>query len=243
MPISHVGSVAGSGNTTTSETHTINFATAAGDIIIVSCTNGGANANGNTPSGTVVSTGGVVFAALTSLNGGGTTTLTGVIWWGRARGDHNTQTIITDGWTDSGSSNVTVLRGCERMGNPWAATNSALCASGVNSLSALTAAGIGGSWLVLALACDNNIASSAEAATDPGTVTERAEHLTTGGANTANTLCAEAMTGTGSTGTITWTNARGAGIYLVALGAIMLPDDSTRQNPHRRNLLQPLLAH
>ena len=101
MAISHVGSVAdGTANRTTSSTITLNFATAAGDWVFVVATNGGANAD---PSigGTVVSTGGVSFSKVEGLNGGGTTTLTGILWAGKATGNHNTQTVVVSGATNS----------------------------------------------------------------------------------------------------------------------------------------------
>jgi len=57
-------------------------------------------------------------------------------------------------------------------------------------------------------------------ATDPAAITDLAEHLSSGGNDTGAATKAALMSGTGSTGTISWTNGRGAGIYQIAIGAI-----------------------
>ena len=225
MAISHVGSISGSGNTTTSLTITINVATAAGDIILVSTTNGGSDSS-PTVAGTVVTTGGVAaFASVVEATDTGAGALNGKLWWTRAVGNHNTQTVAIAGATDSCAGNVTILRGCVASGSPHRATNTALIdGANADTISAVNANGVPGCWLVLALCCDDNIADSAQAATDPSTITERAEHSSGGGADTNNSIAAAAMSGTGSTGAITWTNARASGIFQIALAAIIAPE-------------------
>lgn len=223
MAIAHVGSLAdGTANRTSTTSITLNFATQVGDLILVAMTNGGADADPATPAGTIVTTGGVSFQKLTSLGGGASTDLNGSVWYGYATGNHNGQTITGSGFTNSAADVVTVLRGTDPSA-PFGTPGTALNASGTNSLAALDAGGVAGCWLFLSLHCDDNVASASEAATDPATVTERAEHLSSGGNDTAATSCAAAMTGTGSTGAITWTNTRGAGLYQIAIGVIVKP--------------------
>lgn len=240
MAISHVGTVAGSGNTTTSVTITLNFATQAGDLIFLATPNGGANANGTDPAGTVVTTGGVTFSIVDGTNPGGSGTIQGNLWMGVATGDHNGQTVVKGGMTNSTAGVVTVLRGAD----PTPVTTSAVAnAAGTNQLAALDAGGNSGCWLVLALCTDDNTACGSEAATDPATVTERGEHLSGGGDDTGATLCAAAMSGTGSTGTITWTNTRT--LFQIAIGAIFKEPSAPDDFPSWRHGTQvhQLLAH
>ena len=226
MAISHVGSVAGAANQTTTCTITLNFATAAGDIVFVAFTNGGADALASSITGTA----GLTFASVVSTTGAASTDMSGALYWARATGDHNGQTVIGNGFTNSSAGEVTVLRGCKSSGDPFAATNSVLNASGTNTLTAVNASGVAGCWAMLALCTDDNITSTGTVATDPATVTIRGEHLSAGGVDTGALIAAAAMSGAGSTGGFSWSNARGAGIFQIALAAIILaePDPNTK---------------
>jgi hypothetical protein len=224
MAISHVGSVTGAANQTTTCTITLNFATAANDILFAAFTNGGADTDPSSISGTTVSTGGLTFAKVQSLGGAATTDINGSLWWARASGDHNGQTVIGNGFTNSSAGVVTVLRGCLTTGNPWGNTGQVLNASGTNTLAAIDAAGNKGAWLLLSLHADDNIADASQAATDPTVITERADHSSAGGVDTNCSISAAAMSGSGSTGGMSWTNTRGAGLYQVALAQIILAD-------------------
>jgi hypothetical protein len=224
MAISHVNSVAGAANQTTTCTVTLNFATAANDILFAAFTNGGADTDPSSISGTTVSTGGLTFAKVQSLGGGATTDLNGSLWWARATGDHNGQTVIANGMTNSSAGVVTVLRGCLSSGNPWGNTGQVLNASGTNTLAAIDAAGNKGAWLLLSLHADDNIADASQAATDPLVITERADHSSAGGVDTNCSISAAAMSGSGSTGGMSWANTRGVGLYQIALAQIILAD-------------------
>lgn len=225
MAISVVGSRAGGTNQTTTCTITLNFVTAAGDILFVAFTNGGADTDPSSITGTTTTTGGLTFARINSLGGGASTDMNGWIGWARASGNHTGQTIIGNGFTNSSAGSVLVLRGCLASGNPYAALNQVLNASGTNTLSAVSAAGVAQCWVMVSLHTDDNIASDTMTATDPAAVTLQVEHLSGGGVDTGAAICADAMTGIGSTGAFAWNNGRGAGLYQVALATIVLAQE------------------
>jgi hypothetical protein len=226
VAIAHVGTTTSGANQTTTCTLTLNFTTEAGDLLIYACTNGGADAD-PTIGGTMVTTGGVSWAKFHSLGGGATTDLNGSVWWARATGDHNTQTIVASGFTNSSAGCVGAVRNALPTGTPIVNANSVLNASGTNTLGAVSTVGTG-CWILVTLHTDDNIASdTVAAATSPTTVTIRREHLSAGGNDTGATLCYAAHDSSGTTGDFSWNNGRGAGIYQIAIAGVILPDSQT----------------
>lgn len=222
MAISYIGGTAGAANQTTTCTITTNVTTQADDVLLLAFTNGGADTDPTSITGTLTTTGGLTFQKVQSLGGAATTDLNGSLWWARASGNHTGQTAIGNGFTNSSAGVYAVFRGVIASGNPYTASaTQVLNASGTNTLTAVDAAGVRGCWVILTLCTDDNIASTSAGATDPAAVTDRIEHLSAGGNDTGACIKAEALGGIGSTGAFSWTNGRGAGLYQVAMANLL----------------------
>jgi hypothetical protein len=199
MAVSFVRADLGSsGTSTTSGTITLG-ATAADDIIILVLVNGGATA-ALTPGGTY--SGG----AWTSIGSGAGTAQWGGVWWSRATGNHSGQTITWSGATDSSQGAVAIYSGCEKTGSPvdTSVQNQNSVSTNI-SLGALTTT-VNDAMVILAMAADDNIASSAQAV-GALTMTERFDYGSSGGADSIVMLAERLQAASGNTGVFTGTHA------------------------------------
>lgn len=213
-------SVAHAGNPTTAPTLTFG-ATVAGDILLAFFTNGGSDSD-PTLSGTTITTGGLTWTKKTSIGGGALTDLNGSLWWARATGNHNGQTVI-GATTNSGSAVGGVVRGCPASGDPFDNATTVLNASGVNAHTGFTPS-VDECLILLFLATDDNIASDTYACTgSPSTLTERQDATSSGGVDTAAAFASGVQTTAAAIGVVTWNNARGAGVYQGVVLAALKP--------------------
>lgn len=207
------------GNPTTAPTITFGT-TAANDILLAAFTNGGSDAD-PTISGTTISTGGLTWTKVLSVGGGALTDMNGSVWWARATGNHTGQTVIA-ATTNSGAAVGAQVVGAMSNGTPTEVVASVLNASGVNALVG-AAPSVDQTLLLLFLFTDDNIASDTVTATGtPTPYGEVQDAASSGGVDTAVALYSATGT-TASTGTLTWNNARGAGIYQAAILVAVKP--------------------
>jgi hypothetical protein len=217
-------SIAHAGNPTTAPTGTFGT-TQAGDILFVFVVNGGADAD-PTISGTTITSGGLTWTRKVSANGGALTDVNGSLWWTRATGNHTGQTVIA-ATTNSGSLAGGVIRSAIASGDPFDNATATLLASGVNTVVGFTPS-VAECLVLIGLCVDDNIASDTYTGTgSPTTYIEAQDIGSTGGNDTQVALASNPQTTAAPIGTISWNNARGAGIFLVAIVAAVKPIPNT----------------
>jgi hypothetical protein len=218
--VTHRASTAGSGTTTTSVGIVIPASTAANDIVIAAFTNGGASADPSVADDEGAGT----WAKILSGDDGNSNLS---VWWKRASSSTASKTVTGSGFTNSCTGVVSVYSGALTSGNPYAGQTFQSNASGTESHAAITPT-VNGSMVFLVVGQQPDIATSTQAATNPAVLTERAEHLSTGGLDCSVALASETQIIAGTTGALTWaqTNAATMSIafYLTpqALGATTL---------------------
>lgn len=232
MAIAFVNNALGGTTDTTSFSITLP-ATSANDIIILEyCHRGTGDATlGGTYSG----------PAFTEkhdqqFTGSLGATCSGKTLWSRATGNHSGQTVTGSSLTNSCASIVTVYSGCRTSGDPLAGATIV----GENNSSADSANGqltldFQECVVVLVVANSPDVGVSAQTAVGLGTMTERAELLSTGGTDTAISHASLATGAAGHTGNLTWTNggAQDKGSW----GYALIPQDITVTNVGSRTLL------
>ena len=194
------------GGTTTTTSFSITLpATQANDIIILEYTHRGTG--DGTLGGTY--TGGaptLIHSQLYAMSA-----FSGKTWWSRATGNHTGQTITVSGLTNSCAGIVTIYRGALASDDPL---NGAIIvgeqnASGDETQAEITT-GTNGAWVVLVVVNSPDLAIATQTNTSPGTITERAERLSTGGTDTSIAHAAQEKATAGATGAFTWTQTNAA---------------------------------
>jgi hypothetical protein len=219
VAISFVGNALGGTTTTTTFSITLP-ATQAGDIIILEfCHRGTGNGTiGGTYSGPAFA---LKHSQLFSASA-----LSGKTYWSRATGNHSGQTVTGSGLTNSCAAIVTVYRGALASGDPLAdATIVGEQNASGDETQAQISNSTAGAWVVLVVVNSPDLAVATQACTTPGTLTERAERLSTGGTDASIAHASAAKAGAGGTGAFTWTQtdaASGSWAYAIQPGAVVI---------------------
>jgi hypothetical protein len=202
----HRAAIAGTGATTTNVTLVIPASTVANDVVYAAFTNGGATAD---PS-VVDNEGAGTWTKLLSGNNG-TSNLS--VWWKRASANTAGKTITASGFTNSCTGVAVVNGGVILTGNPYGGETYESNISGNETHAAITPT-VNGSMICLVVGQAPDIAVSTQAATSPAVLVERAEHLSTGGLDSAVCFASEVQETAGSTGALTWAQTNQASMSI-----------------------------
>ena len=205
--ISFIANALGGTTTTTSFSITLP-ATAAGDILICEFSHRGTG--DGTIGGTSVTTGGLTWT-LKHSQLFGSSAFSGKTYWTRATGDHAGQTVTGADLTNACAAIVTQYRGAAASGDPLADATivGEQNASGNETQAEITTA-TNKAWVVLVVVNSPDLAVATQACTSPGTLTERAERLSTGGTDASIAHASAAKATAGATGALTWTQTDAA---------------------------------
>ena len=207
MAIAYIANALGGTTTTTSFSITLP-ATQANDILILEFTHRGTG-NG-TIGGTSVTTGGLTWA-LKHSQLYATSAFSGKTYWTRATGNHSGQTVTGSSLTNSCAAILTQYRGCVTTGDPLAdATIVGEQNASANETQAQITTATNGAWVVLVVVNSPDLAVATQACTSPGTLTERAERLSTGGTDSSIAHASAEKATAGGTGAFTWTQTDAA---------------------------------
>ena len=204
MAITFVNPALGGTATTTSFTITLPT-TAANDIIILEYVHRG------TADATIGGT--YTGPAFTEKHDQqfATSTFSAKTLWSRATGNHSGQTVTGSGLTNACAAIITVYRGCLTSGDPLAdATIVGEQNAAGNETQAQIATATAGAWVVLVVANSPDVAVTAQTCTSPGTLTARAEVLSTGGTDASISHASASKAAAGATGAFTWAQTDGA---------------------------------
>jgi hypothetical protein len=196
-----------SGNQTTGFTLVINSGVVAGDILILLVTNRGATTDPVVVDNDV---GGNLWAKIANQNAD--TNGAGTVWWKRATSATASKTITVTGCTNSASGCVTPFTGAAVGSTPYGTPVSEANASG-NEVQAGITTGRDGSMVCIGVYCTSNdtLNPNTYVATDPSSLTERAEGVSSGGSDCSASLAADIRTSAGATGNISWSQGDGTG--------------------------------
>jgi len=202
--ISFIANALGGTTDTTSFSITLP-ATQAGDLIILEFSHRG------TGNGTI---GGTYTGPAFTLKHSqlfGSSAFSGKTYWSRATGDHAAQTVTGSGLTNACAAIVTIYRGTAASGDPLADATivGEENASGDETQAEITTA-TDKAWVVLVVVNSPDLAVATQACTSPGTLTERAERLSTGGTDASIAHASAAKASAGATGALTWTQTNAA---------------------------------
>lgn len=207
MAIAFIANALGATNSTTSFSITLPT-TAAGDILICEFSHRGTG-NG-TIGGTSVTIGGLTWT-LKHSQLFGASAFSGKTYWTRATGDHAGQTVTGASLTNSCAAILTQYRGALAAGDPLAdATIVGEQNASGNETQAQIVTATDGAMVVLVVVNSPDLAVATQACTSPGTLTERAERLSTGGTDASIAHASEVKTTAGGTGAFTWTQTNAA---------------------------------
>jgi hypothetical protein len=204
--ISLISTATPSGNPTTSFTITIPTVL-AGDLLVVDVFHGGTG----TPSVVDDDAGGETWTKGVEQDGTACSVST---WYKRATSATSAKIITVSSLTDSGCGGLAVYRGVVRSGSPYSGTPVSEANAAADETQAQITTLHNGAWVVLVVGNDLNNATASQACTSPGTLTERWEKLTTGGANSGIAHASLEKVTAGATGAFTWgvTDVLGASI-------------------------------
>src|SRR3990167_3450170 len=207
MAIAFIANALGATNSTTSFSITLPT-TAAGDILICEFSHRGTG-NG-TIGGTSVTIGGLTWT-LKHSQLFGASAFSGKTYWTRATGDHAGQTVTGASLTNSCAAILTQYRGALAAGDPLADATivGEQNASGNETQAQITTA-TDGAWVVLVVVNSPDLAVATQSSTSPGTLTERAERLSTGGTDSSIAHASAEKASAGGTGALTWTQTDAA---------------------------------
>jgi len=204
VAISFIANALGGTTTTTSFSTTLP-ATQAGDIIVLEFAHRG------TGNGTIGGTYSGPAFVLKHSQLFATSTFSGKTYWSRATGNHSGQTVTGSGLTDSCAAIVTIYRGALASGDPLAdATVVGEQNASGNETQAQITTTTAAAWVVLVVVNSPDLAVATQACTSPGTLTERAERLSTGGTDSSIAHASAAKAAAGATGALTWTQTNAA---------------------------------
>jgi len=198
MAVTYIVNALG-GTTTTTSFSITSPTTAVGDILILEFCHRG------TGNGTIGGTYTGPAFALKHSQLFATSAFSGKTYWSRATGNHAGQTITGSGLTNSCAAILTVYRGALASGDPLADATivGEENASGNETQAQITTA-TAAAWPVLVVVNSPDLAVSSQACTSPGTLTERAERLSTGGTDSSIAHASAEKAGAGGTGAFTW---------------------------------------
>ena len=204
MAISYIINALGGTTTTTSFSITLPT-TASGDILILEFCHRG------TGNGTIGGTYTGPAFALKHSQLFATSAFSGKTYWSRATGDHAGETVTGSGLTNSCAAILTVYRGALASGDPLADATivGEENASGNETQAQITTA-TAAAWPVLVVVNSPDLAVATQACTSPGTLTERAERLSTGGTDSSIAHASAEKASAGGTGAFTWTQTDAA---------------------------------
>jgi hypothetical protein len=210
VPASVIGDVSfianALGGTTTTTSFSITLpATQAGDIIILEFAHRG------TGNGTI---GGTYTGPAFTLKHSqlfGSSAFSGKTYWSRATGNHAGETVTGSSLTNSCAAILTQYRGALASGDPLADATivGEQNASGNETQAEITTA-TDKAWVVLVVVNSPDLAVATQACTSPGTLTERAEVLSTGGTDSSIAHASAVKATAGATGALTWTQTDAA---------------------------------
>jgi hypothetical protein len=192
------------GGTATTTSFSISLPTTqAGDILILEYTHrgGGAATIGGTSGLTWTQKHSQLYAS---------NTFSGRTLWARATGDHAGTSVSGSGLTNSSAAIVTVYRGALASGDPLADATivGEQNASGDETQAEITTA-TDGAWVVLVVVNSPDVAVTSQTCTSPGSLTARAERLSTGGTDTSIAHASAEKATAGATGAFTWAQTNG----------------------------------
>jgi hypothetical protein len=200
-------SVVTSGARTTGFTLTIGTV-AVGDVLLVGVTNRDATAD---PSVTDNDTGGNAWAKISSQAANTNGAIS--VWWKRATAATSGKVLTIGGCTGSCSGVLTPYSGCLDAGNPYGTPVPEGNASGNETQAGITV-GTANSWVCLFVGCTSNDTlnpTTYTCATDPATLSEQGEGISTGGSDCSMSHASAVKTTTGATGAISWAQTDGTG--------------------------------
>jgi hypothetical protein len=233
MAIQYLRNALGATNSATSFSITLPT-TAAGDILILEYVHRGTGTG--TIGGTSITTGGLTWTEKHSqlFN---SSAYSGRTVWTRATGNHSGQTITGSGLTNSCAAIVTVYSGAKATGDPLADATivGEQNASGNETQAEITTSS-NGAWVVLVVVNSPDYAVTSQSCTSPGTLTARAERLSTGGIDTSVAHASAEKATAGATGAFTWAQTNdisGSWAYAITPepeAIALVPDDSFHAN-------------
>lgn len=204
MAITFVSNALGGPAATTGNSITLP-ATAADDILLFEFTHRG------TADGTL---GGTYTGPAFTLKHSqlyASSAFSGKTYWSRATGNHTGQTVTVSGLTDSNAAVITIYRGCTTSSDPLADATivGEQNASGDETQAQITTSSAE-AWVVLVVVNSPDLAVTAQTCTSPGTLTARAERLSTGGTDTSIAHASAEKAVAGATGAFTWSQTDAA---------------------------------
>jgi len=211
MPIAHRASAVGGTNPTTTTTITIPAATATDDVIFLAFTSRDHLAGTGQPTVTDNDTGGNAWASVTN-----STDRKAQLWWKRATSATASKTVTIAGAVGSLSAVLSVFSGASKATVPWANLTLETNASGDESHASITPTRPDAMTVLHVFNYANDNASSSQSQATGGAMTERGDHLSTGGSDCATSTATLAQTGgPTATGAITWAQTNGATYSIV----------------------------
>ena len=203
MAITFVGNALGGTTTTTTFSITLPT-TASGDLIILEFAHRG------TGNGTIGGTYTGPAFALKHSQLFGSSLFSGKSYWSIATGNHSGQTVTGSGLTNSCAAIVTVYRGTDTTDPLGDATIvGEQNASGDETQAQITTA-TADAWPACIVVNSPDLAFTSQACTSPGTLTARAERLSTGGTDSSIAHASAGKATAGATGAFTWAQTNAA---------------------------------
>ena len=222
MAVTYIVNALGGTTTTTSFSITLPT-TQAGDILILEFCHRG------TGNGTIAGTYTGPAFTLKHSQLFASSAFSGKTYYSRATGNHSGETVTGSGLINSCAAILTVYRGALASGDPLADATivGEENASGNETQAQITTA-TNGSWVVLVVVNSPDLAVATQACTSPGTLTERAERLSTGGTDSSIAHASAEKASAGGTGALTWTQTDAAsGSWAYAIKPEPAPSNPT----------------
>lgn len=194
-----------SGANTTGFTLVINSAVVAGDILLLGVTN-----RDSTADPTVVDNDSGTWLKVHNQNANTNGAIT--VWWRRATSATASKTITVSGCTGSASGVVTPYVGALAVGTPYGTPAGEANASANETQVGITTTRPG-SFACLFVGCTSNdtLNVSTYVATDPATLAERGEGVSSGGSDCSMAHASAVRSAAGATGNISWSQTNGTG--------------------------------
>jgi hypothetical protein len=195
---------------TTGNTLVIHSSVQAGDILLLGVT----NRDGTADPTVVDNEGAGSWAKVSNQNAATNGSLS--VWWKRASANTASKTITISGGTGSVSSAVTPYRGALAAGTPYGTPVPESNASGNVSTAGITTSAAGSFvCLFVGVTSNDTLNPNTYVATDPATLTERAEGISTSGSDCSMSHASAERATAGATGTISWSQTAGTGASIV----------------------------
>jgi len=149
------------------------------------------------------------------------------VWWKRATSGTASKTITVADCTESTCGVIAAYSGRLATGDPFNAFLSEANAPGDETMAEITPS-VDGCDILLGVSLPDNVTTSAQACTNPGVLTERAEATSAGGFDSGVSLADAPQTTAAATGAFTWSQVnRNGGSFAMALapagGAVVAP--------------------